>query len=112
MRIAIPVADGALCQHFGHCTHFALFDVDEERRTVTSRTDLPAPRHEPGAFPTWLGEQGATIVIAGGMGGQARNMLAGRGIDVVVGVEAGDPVVAVDAYLAGALSTSANFCEK
>jgi ATP-binding protein involved in chromosome partitioning len=112
MRIALPVADGSLCQHFGHCTHFALFEVDDTQRTITSRNDQPAPRHEPGVFPTWLGEQGVTVVIAGGMGGRARDMLVQQGMEVVVGAEPGDPASAVDAFLAGNLSTSPNFCEK
>ena len=28
MKIAIPLADGRLCLHFGHCGHFALVDAD------------------------------------------------------------------------------------
>lgn len=31
MKIAIPVAEGKLCMHFGHCEVFALFDVNEEK---------------------------------------------------------------------------------
>ena len=29
MKRAIPIVDGQLCLHFGHCAHFALVDVDE-----------------------------------------------------------------------------------
>lgn len=29
MKIAIPMAGGQLCMHFGHCEQFALVDVDE-----------------------------------------------------------------------------------
>ncbi len=28
MKIAIPIVDGQLCLHFGHCAHFALVDVE------------------------------------------------------------------------------------
>ncbi|NLF18973.1 MAG: ATPase, partial [Lentisphaerae bacterium] len=28
MRLAIPIADGRLSLHFGHCESFALIDVD------------------------------------------------------------------------------------
>jgi len=27
VKIAIPLADGRLAMHFGHCEHFALVDV-------------------------------------------------------------------------------------
>jgi predicted Fe-Mo cluster-binding NifX family protein len=29
MRFAVPVADGRVAPRFGHCSHFALFDVYE-----------------------------------------------------------------------------------
>jgi len=31
MRIAIPVSEGQLAQHFGHCEMFALLDVDPDQ---------------------------------------------------------------------------------
>ena len=34
MKIAIPVADGKLCMHFGHCEKFALIDIDEVKNVI------------------------------------------------------------------------------
>jgi hypothetical protein len=31
MKIAIPLASGKLCAHFGHCEQMALLEVDENR---------------------------------------------------------------------------------
>jgi len=32
VKIAIPLANGRLAMHFGHCEQFALFEVDETTR--------------------------------------------------------------------------------
>ena len=32
--IAIPVAGGQLCMHFGHCEQFALLDVDTASKQI------------------------------------------------------------------------------
>ncbi len=68
MKIAIPVADGRLCPHFGHCQQFALIDVDETTRQTAPTAFLTPPPHEPGVLPRWLHQQGADVIIAGGMG--------------------------------------------
>ena len=47
MKIAIPVVDGQLCLHFGHCAHFALVDVDEASRKITA-TQLVDPHRRRG----------------------------------------------------------------
>ena len=57
MRIAIPVSDGKLSAHFGHCEAFALLEVDKESGTITGQTMAPSPPHQPGMLPGWLAEQ-------------------------------------------------------
>ena len=42
MRIAIPIVNDRLCMHFGHCEQFALVEVDDGDRSITST--WPAPR--------------------------------------------------------------------
>ena len=45
MKIAIPIVDGQLCLHFGHCAHFALVDVDEKNKQIAAAADaIPACR--------------------------------------------------------------------
>ncbi|GAG79759.1 unnamed protein product, partial [marine sediment metagenome] len=34
MRYAVPIVDNKVATHFGHCSHFALFDVDETRNVI------------------------------------------------------------------------------
>jgi len=111
MRVAIPTVDGKLCLHFGHCEEFALVDVDDETRQVESVRGANPPPHAPGVLPRWLAEQGATVIIAGGMGRRAQELFAQAGVEVVVGAEPGDPRDVVEAWLAGTLTTGANVCD-
>ncbi len=111
MRIAIPLADGKLCMHFGHCAQFALLDVDEGTKAITATKLLDPPAHEPGVLPRWLHEQGATVILAGGMGQRAQALFEQNGIQVVVGAPADTPEALVAAFLDGTLSSGQNLCD-
>ena len=111
MRIAIPVNEGKLCQHFGHCETFAVIDVDDNSKQIINREDLTPPPHEPGVLPVWLHKQGVTIVIAGGMGQRAQQLFAQNGIKVVIGASSGTPEELVLAYLQDTLKTGENICD-
>ena len=43
MKIAIPLADGKLSAHFGHCERFALIEVDPKEKKILQREDLDRP---------------------------------------------------------------------
>ena len=111
MRIAMPLADGKLCMHFGHCERFALVDVDVEAKKILQREDIPAPPHQPGLLPPWLASRGANLIIAGGMGQRAQDLFAREGIRVIVGAPAETPEALAAAFLADALTTGANVCD-
>ena len=34
VKIAIPLAEGKLCMHFGHCEEFAIINADEKSETI------------------------------------------------------------------------------
>ena len=82
-KIAIPLEDGILCSHFGHCQQFAI--IDAETITITGETLITPPPHEPGLLPGWLAEKGVTDVIAGGMGQRAIDLFNQQNINVFVG---------------------------
>jgi predicted Fe-Mo cluster-binding NifX family protein len=111
MKIAIPVAEGKLCMHFGHCEQFALVDADEKTRKVTGTRMVTPPPHEPGVLPKWLHEQDANVIIAGGMGQRAQSLFAENGIKVVVGAPAEAPERVAADYLAGTLKAGTNVCD-
>lgn len=111
MKIAIPIAEGKLCMHFGHCEQFALFDVDNKTKKITGKKMFTPPAHEPGVLPKWLHEQGANVIIAGGMGQRAQSLFAGNGIKVVVGAPGDEPEKIAAAWLNGTLKTGENVCD-
>ena len=111
MRIAIPVSGGVLCQHFGHCQEFVLVDVDPQTRAVSGTRRIEPPPHEPGVLPRWLKQQGADLVIAGGMGARAQSLFVENGVRVMTGAAPEPPERLVAAYLAGTLVTGANACD-
>ena len=111
MRYAVPVSNGRLSAHFGHCEHFALIDVDEAKKTITGKELVTPPPHEPGVLPAWLAEQGVAVVIAGGMGSRAQGLFQQNRIQVVVGAAAEDPEKAVLDYLQGSLAVGDNVCD-
>ncbi len=109
MKIAIPTAQGKLCMHFGHCEQFALVSVEDQ--TITGTKMLTPPPHEPGVLPAWLHEQGANLIISGGMGSRAKDLFAQNSIEVIVGASVDMPENVVKAYIAGTLETGANTCD-
>ena len=111
MKIAIPTSEGKLCMHFGHCEKFVIVDVDDAKKTITGTKEIVPPPHEPGVLPKWLYEQGANVIIAGGMGMRAQQFFQQYGIQVVVGASGGDPKVVVQEWLKGTLTTGSNICD-
>lgn len=111
MKIAIPVANELLCMHFGHCQQFAMLEVNENDKKIESKDMLTPPAHEPGVLPAWIKEQGVDLVLAGGMGKKAQDLLANSGVKVVVGAPSGKPEDIAMAYLNDELATGENACD-
>jgi len=111
MRIAIPLTDGKLSQHFGHCEQFAIIDVDSDNRSIKSQELVSPPPHEPGSLPRWLSGLHVTLIIAGGMGRRAQQLFEQNQIDVAIGAPADSPGELVSAYLEGALQCGENICD-
>ena len=111
MRYAIPVSDGVVATHFGHCEQFALIDVDEARKAIVGKEIIPSPGHEPGLLPVWLAEKGVSVIIASGMGSRAQNLFKQNRIRVIIGALEGDPERAVLDYISDTLATGDNICD-
>lgn len=111
MRFAIPLAEGKLAIHFGHCASLALVDVDPVGKTILQRQDVDAPPHQPGLLPPWLAERGVNRIIAGGMGHRAQDLFATQGIEVTVGAPVDTPEKLVTAFLGGSLQVGNNACD-
>lgn len=108
-KVAVPVAGGILCNHFGHCEQFALLEV--EGGEIRSTEFHTPPPHEPGVLPRWLADLGVNLIIAGGMGQRALGLFADKGITVITGAPNQEPETLVKNYLAGDLVTGPNVCD-
>jgi ATP-binding protein involved in chromosome partitioning len=111
MKIAIPVTNGKLSSHFGHCEQFAVIDVDADKKNVTNTAMLTPPAHEPGVLPKWLGEMGVNLIIAGGMGQRAMQLFGQNNIEVIIGAPDNEPQQVVADYLNGRLQCGNNVCD-
>ncbi|MFH0758514.1 MAG: NifB/NifX family molybdenum-iron cluster-binding protein [Bacteroidota bacterium] len=108
-KIAIPTSDGILDAHFGHCSQFAMVEVEDNE--IRGISYLDAPPHQPGLLPPWLAERGATDIIAGGMGQRAIDLFNEQGVNVFVGAPKVTPEELVHGFLKETLSFSANYCD-
>jgi predicted Fe-Mo cluster-binding NifX family protein len=109
MKFAIPLANGKLTAHFGHCREFALIEVAENK--IADKQILTPPPHEPGVLPDWLHELGADVIIAGGMGQRAVSLFNEKGIKVIIGAPELEPEALVASYLDNTLMTGDNICD-
>jgi len=107
--VVVPVIEGKLSAHFGHSEQFA-FVLTEGGKIVNMDLRTPPP-HQPGVIPQWLHDQGANVVIAGGLGEMAQQALREKDIEVIVGAPMGTAESLVNQYLADALVTGANVCD-
>lgn len=108
-KIAVPVKEGILDGHFGHCSHFALLDVMD--KAIVAEELVAAPPHEPGLLPPFLADLGVTDVIAGGMGNRAIQIFNKHNVNVFVGAPQLDAKELVKGFLNESLSFTANYCD-
>lgn len=107
MRIAVAAMGTQVSDHFGHCESFLFFDTAESR--ITAVSSVPNPGHRPGYLPNFLADNGAQVIISGGMGGGAVDIFNERGMEVIIGVQ-GDARTAVETYLRGELESTGSVC--
>jgi len=106
--IAIPSNDGETVEeHFGHCRQFVLITTQDGKEV--SRGMAVPPEHAPGVFPAFLAEQGADVIITGGMGGRAVSLFKEQNIDVILGAR-GQISDTVRIFLEGELESKGSEC--
>jgi ATP-binding protein involved in chromosome partitioning len=110
-RYALPVINGQLCQHFGHCQEFAIIDLEPDTGKIVNSELKTPPPHEPGILPQWLAQNDVHLVIAGGMGMRAKDLFTQQGIEVITGAEPKNPEIIVLEHARGSLITGQNACD-
>lgn len=108
MRYAIATDGTEVAAHFGRCPEYLLVDIEDGE--IVGRAVLLNPGHEPGLLPRLLAENGVQVVVAGGAGPRAVELLAELGIIACLGAT-GPIEEAVAALQAGTLQSGESACE-
>jgi predicted Fe-Mo cluster-binding NifX family protein len=112
-KIAVPVTNNdKIDDHFGHCEFYNVFTISENNQIVEKETI----KSEQGCgcksnIASVLASQGVTVMLAGGIGGGAINVLNSAGIEVVRGCS-GNPENVVKQYIDGLISDSGESCQQ
>jgi predicted Fe-Mo cluster-binding NifX family protein len=109
MKIAIATDNNKVSEHFGRCPNYTLFTIEENKVVETVMLDNPG--HEPGKIPAFLKEQGASVIIAGGMGARAQALFNESGIKVIIGVS-GEINVVIEKYIKNELLAGPSTCSE
>jgi predicted Fe-Mo cluster-binding NifX family protein len=108
-RIALACEDnqglsGQISQHFGRCPYYLIVDIEgDEIKKAENIANPYYNNHIPGKVPQFINEQGANVMIAGGMGPRAIDMFTNLGIEVLTGAM-GSARNILQAYLRGEIS--------
>ncbi len=107
MRIAVASDNDMVTGHFGHCSNFNIYHVENDK--ITKSETVLNPGHKPGFLPNYLKQMGVDIIIAGGMGQGAKEIFSDNGIEVITGAT-GEAKVAAEEYLNGNLKSNDSTC--
>ncbi|MCP4150999.1 MAG: dinitrogenase iron-molybdenum cofactor [bacterium] len=107
MKIAIATDSNMVSAHFGRCSEYSIYEVED--KVVISDSRVETPPHQPGLLPKFLNEKGVSHVICGGMGPKAQNLFKELNIEPIIGVS-GEIDTVLKIFLAGNLKTGASLC--
>ena len=86
MKIAVSYKDGEIYEHFGHAECFAIYDIDlDDVSNSTKRLIDVTDRHGHAAMAELMKAEDVSAVISGNMGGEAKAALLSAGIVPVIG---------------------------
>ena len=113
MKIAVPVTKSNIIDdHFGHCEFYNVYAISEKGEIA----DVQTIKSEQGCgcksnIASVLASEGVTVMLAGGIGGGAINVLNNSGIEVVRGC-VGNPTEVVKLFLGGQITDSGSSCQQ
>jgi len=109
--IACPAFDPLLYSKIVCAFTIASVKTGSKGNEITKKVTLVPPPHERGVSPAWLHDLGASVIIAGGMGGRAIDLFKQNSINVIVGAPAQEPDELVQSYLNNKLVAGINVCD-
>lgn len=110
MKIVIPTQDEKLCGHFGHCESFTFVDVNLENKEILSIESRVPEDGISCQSASWIAEQGANVVLAGGIGGRPMMIFAQNGVEVIAGCPELPVKDVIEAFMSNTLVAGENSC--
>lgn len=113
MKIAVPVTgSNQIDSHFGHCEFYNVYSISEnneisEVKRIASSQGCGCKSN----IANTLAADGVELMLAGGIGEGAINVLNFSGISVIRGCR-GDATEVVQQYLLGQVSDSGSTCQE
>jgi predicted Fe-Mo cluster-binding NifX family protein len=102
---------GSLSAHFGRCPYYTMVEVEGDKVLGTKVIANPYfTNHVPGVVPQFINEQGARVMIAGGMGPRAIELFNQFGIEAITTGMHSSLEDILNAYLRGEIN-GATGCE-
>ena len=108
MKVALSINNHRISDHFGHCEYFVVYEV--ENNEIMGNQVMKTPPHEKGLIPKFLKNHDVDVVIAGGIGKMAVDLLNSFGITCYIGVS-GEANEVIEKYLKGELKSTEKPCE-
>lgn len=108
LRIGFSTNDEVMLEgHFGHCEKFVIYTIEDGK--AVRKEIAVAPEHTQGAYPKFMAEQKVNVVITGGMGQRAMDILKANKIEVILGAS-GKIEDILEVYLEGKLVSDGSAC--
>jgi predicted Fe-Mo cluster-binding NifX family protein len=113
MKIAVPVtSENQIDGHFGHCESYGVFTISDKKEiSDVKKVQSPQGCGCKSDIASVLAEDGVSLMLAGGIGGGAINVLNNSGIEVIRGCS-GDATEVVKLYLKGMVEDSGSSCQQ
>jgi len=102
-RVAIPVFEGQLSEHFGQCDHYEIFEIDNA--TVKNKVSEIPPKEYVTKLPEWASIEGITDIIVYRIDKRIITLFAPLRINLFVGIHIDTPRNLIEDYINGRLKS-------
>ena len=111
MKVAVPTINERVDDHFGHCDHYTIFTIENNK--VVNRETMASPQGCgcKSGIAADLQKIGVVVMLAGNMGEGAKNKLNAHNINVIRGCY-GNVDELVESYLDGKVVDSGLGCSE
>lgn len=101
MKLAVTYENGEVFQHFGHCSQFKIYNLEDNKIISSEVISADGYGHE--SLVDFLKQKGVETLICGGIGGGAKAALEQASIKLFGGAS-GNTDKQVDAFLKNELN--------